>query len=97
MEQSETLKIENRIQAILTLDMDNIPSNFQEILKHEQEIVAKWKVEGILENLFLRQGKNGAILIFKGLEEEKVKELMMILPFYKLKKSIEYFNLIKQF
>lgn len=97
MEQSETLKIENRIQAILTLDMDNIPSNFQEILKHEQEIVAKWKVEGILENLFLRQGKNGAILIFKGLEEEEVKELMMTLPFYKLKKSIEYFNLIKQF
>jgi muconolactone D-isomerase len=97
MEQSETLKIENRIQAILTLDMDNIPSNFQEILKQEQEVVAKWKDEGILENLFLRQGRNGAILIFKGLEEEKVKELMMILPFYKLKKSIEYFNLIKQF
>ena len=97
MEQSETLKIENRIQAILTLDMDNIPSNFQEILKQEQEVVAKWKNEGILENLFLRQGRNGAILIFKGLEEEKVKELMMILPFYKLKKSIEYFNLIKQF
>ncbi len=97
MEQSETPKTENRIQAILTLDMDNIPSNFQEILKHEQEIVAKWKDEGILENLFLRQGRNGAILIFKGLEEEKVKELMITLPFYKLKKSIEYFNLIKQF
>ena len=34
---------QNRIQAILTLDMDNIPANFQEILKHEQEVVAKWK------------------------------------------------------
>jgi hypothetical protein len=30
MEQSGTPKTENRIQAILTLDMDNIPSNFQE-------------------------------------------------------------------
>jgi muconolactone D-isomerase len=97
MEHTETQKTENRIQAILTLDMDNIPSNFQEIIKHEQEVVAKWKAEGILENLFLRQAKNGAVLIFKGVEEEKVKELMMTLPLYKLKKSVEYFNLIKQF
>lgn len=97
MEHTETQKTENRIQAILTLDMDNIPSNFQEIIKHEQEVVAKWKAEGILENLFLRQTKNGAVLIFKGVEEEKVKELMMTLPLYKLKKSVEYLNLIQQF
>jgi muconolactone D-isomerase len=97
MEHTETQKTENRIQAILTLDMDNIPSNFQEIIKHEQEVVAKWKAEGILENLFLRQAKNGAVLIFKGVEEEKVKELMMTLPLYKLKKSVEYLNLIQQF
>jgi muconolactone D-isomerase len=97
MEQSGPQKIENRIQVILTLDMENIPSNFQEIVKLEQEVVAKWKEEGILENLFLRQGRNGAILIFKGVEEEKVKELMMTLPLYKLKKSVEYLNLIKQF
>jgi muconolactone delta-isomerase len=97
MEQSGTPKTENRIQAILTLDMDNIPSNFQEIIKHEQEVVAKWKAEGILENLFLRQGKNGAVLIFKGLDEEKVKQLMTTLPLYKLKKNIEYYSLLKQF
>ena len=87
----------NRIQAILTLNMENIPSNFQEIIKHEQEVVAKWKEEGILENLFLRQGRNGAILIFKDVDEERVKELMTTLPLYKLKKSVEYLNLIKQF
>ena len=97
MEKSVIQKNENRIQAILTLDMENIPSNFQDIIKHEQEVVAKWKEDGILENLFLRQGRNGAILIFKGLEEEKVKELMTTLPLYKLKKSVDYFNLIKQF
>ena len=48
----------NRIQAILTIDTDNLPSNFQEIIKHEQEVVAKWKEEGFLESLFLRQTKN---------------------------------------
>jgi hypothetical protein len=87
----------NRIEAILTLDMDNIPSNFQEILKHEQEIVAKWKAEGILEHLFLREARNGAVLIFKDIDEEQVKELMKTLPFYQLKKSVEYLSLIQQF
>jgi hypothetical protein len=86
----------NRIQAILTLDMENIPSNFQEIIQHEKEVVAKWKAEGILEHLFLRQG-NGAVLIFKGVDEIKAKELMETLPLYKLKKSVEYLNLVKQF
>lgn len=87
----------NRVQVILTLDMENIPTNFAEILKKEQEIVAQWKQEGILEHLFLRQAKNGAVLIFKDVEEDQVKELMQQLPFYKLKKSIEYYNLLLQF
>jgi len=87
----------NRVQVILTLDMENIPSNFPEILKLEQEVVAKWKEEGVLEHLFLRHEKNGAVLIFKEVEEEQVKELMITLPFYKLKKSVEYYNLIQQF
>jgi len=87
----------NRIQVILTIDTENLPANFQEILKHEQEVVAQWKAEGILEHLFLRQSKNGALLIFKNVDELKVKQLMETLPLYPLKKSVEYFNLIKQF
>lgn len=87
----------NRIQVILTLDMDNLPDNFPEILKQEQEVVTQWKEQGILDHLFLRQTKNGAVLIFKDIDEEKIKELMETLPFYKLKKSIDYYSLIKQF
>ena len=87
----------NRVQAILTLDMDNLPDNFQDILKHEQEVVAKWKAEGILEHLFLRKGRNGAVLIFKDLDEDQVKAYLEELPFYKLRKSVEYFSLIQQF
>ncbi len=87
----------NCIQAILTIDTESLPENFQEIIKHEQEVVAQWKEEGILEHLFLRQTRNGAVLIFKGVDEEKVKELMETLPLYQLKKSVEYFNLMKQF
>jgi len=63
----------NRVQVILTLDMENLPSNFPELLKLEQEVVADWKLKGFLEHLFLRQAKNGAVLIFKDVEEEQVK------------------------
>jgi muconolactone D-isomerase len=87
----------NCIQAILTIDTDNLPSNFQEIIKHEQEVVAQWKEEGILEHLFLRQGRNGAVLIFKDIDEQRAKELMETLPLYKLMKSVEYYSLMKQF
>ncbi len=87
----------NRVQVILTLDMENLPSNFPELLKQEQEVVADWKKQGFLEHLFLRQAKNGAVLIFKDVEEDQVKALMETLPFYQIKKSIEYYNLIQQF
>ncbi len=87
----------NRVLAILTIDTDNLPANFQEIIKHEQEVVAQWKAEGILEHLFLRQTRNGALLIFEGVEEEAAQKLMETLPLYQLKKSVEYFNLMKQF
>jgi hypothetical protein len=87
----------NRIQAILTIDTENLPANFQEILEHEKAVVAQWKAEGILEHLFLRQARNGAVLIFKDLDEDAVKERMEQLPLMKIKKSVEYFNLIQQF
>ena len=87
----------DRVQVILTLDMENLPSNFPELLKQEQEVVAVWKSEGYLEHLYLRQARNGAVLIFKDKEEQEVKALMETLPFYKIKKSVEYYNLIHQF
>ncbi|MFM9051696.1 MAG: hypothetical protein ACKOKF_05175, partial [Bacteroidota bacterium] len=87
----------NRVQAILTIDTENLPPDFQEIIKHEQQVVAKWTEEGILEHLFLRHTRNGAILIFKNVDEAKAKELMQTLPLYKLKKSVEYYSLMQQF
>jgi muconolactone D-isomerase len=87
----------NRVLAILTIDTDNLPDNFQEIIKHEQEVVAQWKVEGFLESLFLRPTKNGALLLFKDLDEAQVKAKMAQLPLYKLKKTVEYYSLMKQF
>ena len=85
----------NRILVILTIDTDNLPSNFPQILQHEREVVAQWKKEGVLDQLFLRPTKNGAVLILKDINEEKANELIKTLPFYALKKSIEILPLIK--
>lgn len=84
-----------RILVILTIETGNLPNNFLEIIKHEREVVAKWKEEGFLDQLFLRQTKNGAVLIFKDIDETKVNELMVTLPLYQFKKSIEILSLIK--
>lgn len=85
----------NRILVILTIDTENLPKNFPEILKHEREVVAQWKKEGILEQLFLRPTKNGAVLILKDIDEAKANDLIKTLPFYALKKSVEILPLIK--
>ncbi len=85
----------NRILVILTIDTDNLPANFPQILQHEREVVAQWKKEGILEQLFLRPTRNGAVMILKDVDEERANQLMTTLPFYPLRKSIEILPLIK--
>ena len=84
----------NKTLVILTIDLDNLPDNFQEILQHERAVVAQWKQEGFLEQLYLRPTKNGAILIFKDKTEEEVHHLMTTLPFYPLRKSMEVLGMI---
>ncbi|WP_299668150.1 hypothetical protein [uncultured Polaribacter sp.] len=87
----------DRIEVILIFEIKETPTNFQEILKQEQEIVSIWKQQGILEHLFLRQSRDGAILIFKNVDEQKAKELVEGLPLYQFKKNVNYYNLVKQF
>lgn len=85
----------NRILVILTIDADNLPANFSEILQHERAVVAQWKKDGILDQLFLRPTRNGAVLILKNLDEEGAQKLIETLPFYAIRKSIEILPLIK--
>lgn len=85
----------NKILVILTIDTDNLPSDFPWILQQEQEVVARWWREGILEQIYLRPAKNGAVLILKDIDEEKANQLIRTLPFYAIKKSIEVLPLIK--
>jgi hypothetical protein len=65
----------NRVLAILTINTTQLPENFPEIIKHEQEVVQQWKEEGILEQLYLRPTRNGAVFIFKNLDEAAVRHV----------------------
>jgi hypothetical protein len=85
----------NNILVVFTIDTENVPANFQEIIKHEQEVLAQWKNEGYVEHLFLRQTKNGAVIVFKDIDQTKAKELMESLPLYQFVKSVEYLQLMK--
>lgn len=83
--------------AIFTIHTDQLPTDFPTIIKHEQELLAKWKTDGIVEHLFLRPTRNGAVIIFKDIDEAKAHEYMQTLPLYQFVKSVEYFPLIKQY
>ncbi|MHA8067400.1 muconolactone Delta-isomerase family protein [Aquirufa sp. ROCK2-A2] len=87
----------NRVLFILTIETENLPANFPEIIQHERAVIAQWREEGILEQLFLRPTRNGAVLIFQGIEETAVRELVKTLPLYPFMKSEEFFPLIKDF
>ena len=85
------------VQAIFTIHKDQLPANFPEIIQHEQEVIAQWKKDGLVEHLFLRPTRNGAVIIFNVENEAQAQEWMEKLPLYVLVKSVEYLPLIKQF
>jgi hypothetical protein len=68
----------------------------RENLQQEREVVAQWKQEGFLEQLYLPLNRNEAILIFKGKTEDELNHLMTTLPFYALRKSMEVFPMIAE-
>ncbi|MBS1636904.1 MAG: hypothetical protein JST26_13385 [Bacteroidetes bacterium] len=89
----------NRILVLITLSDNGIETikSTPELPKKEMEFVNKWKEEGILESFYISVSKKDAVLIFKGPDENKSKELIGILPYFPYMAKIEYHNLNKQF
>lgn len=61
----------NRIMVILTIDTENLPANFPEIIQHEREVVAKWKKEGFLVSFFYVKHAMVRCLFSKTLTKQK--------------------------
>jgi muconolactone delta-isomerase len=71
--------------------------NIQDYLPNEFAVVGKWKEEGILEHIFIKEAATGAVLVFQGTDQEKVRQLMSNLPLFKHFQQIDYTVLDKQF
>ncbi|MFT3704609.1 MAG: hypothetical protein QM802_19745 [Agriterribacter sp.] len=87
------------ILVLITLADDGIAQirANPELPKKEMEFINQWKGEGILESFFIATSKKDAVLIFKDLDEQKVKSLIEILPYFPYMSRIDYHILDKQF
>ena len=89
----------NSVLVFITLSdsgIETIKSN-PELPKKEMEFINQWKEEGILESFFISVSRKDAVLLFRNLDEARVKELIEILPYFPYMEKIEYHNLHKQF
>jgi muconolactone D-isomerase len=85
----------NITAVILTLKEGVNLSELGAVLKHEQEMVDQWKTEGIIHDLYLRQGRNGAVIMFNERNESAVQSLIEQLPLYPYFKPAEFLGLLK--
>jgi len=86
----------NRIFVDITSDFSNVP-NLEQLLDKEHALAGKWKADGILEHLFVKENAKGAVLVFKDVDVETIKLLIPKLPLSKHFKEVEYSVLDKQF
>jgi muconolactone delta-isomerase len=86
-----------RTAVLITLRLENVVGDFETLRQKELQLVANWQKADYLDSFYLRATRNGAMLIFKNLEEEKVKELVSSLPFFPFMDNVEYYGLDKQF
>ena len=71
--------------------IDDIP----EVLQQERAIIQEYNTKGYMYDLLLRPNRNGALLLFKDLEAEKVQELISALPLFPYLKTVETWPFIK--
>jgi muconolactone delta-isomerase len=73
------------------VNVDDIP----EVLQQERAIIQEYNAKGYMYDLLLRPNRNGALLLFKDLEAEKVQELISALPLFPYLKTVETWPFIK--
>jgi len=85
----------NIIAATLTIKDDIRIEDIPEVLKQEKEVIEAYKQAGYLHDLYLRPAKNGAMLLFKELDQDRVTELVNALPLFPYLKPVDYLALLK--
>ena len=71
--------------------------NIQELLPQEMEVGNKWKAEGLLEQLYMKQDRSGVYMVFKDVDEFQVKQLIPTLPLFNYFEKVDYSSLERMF
>lgn len=71
--------------------------NIQDILPREYAKVAELKEQGVLEHLFVKEAGAGAVLVYKNLTLEEVKNKVSEFPLFPHFEKIEYTIVEKNF
>lgn len=77
-------------------DLASIPT-LQEVLPNEFKVAEEVKNEGVLESVMVKDGAQGAYLVFTETDAEKVKEYINRLPLHKYFERVEYTLVEKAF
>lgn len=85
----------NIISVLITIKDDVKIDEIPEVLQQERAIIQEYTAKGYMYDLLLRPNKNGALLMFKDLEAEKVTELIEALPLFPYLKAVETWHFIK--
>lgn len=83
-----------RIHINITTNFDNVP-NLDEMIAKEFARGKELADQGIEEVLFTKDDLTGAILIFKGVDLEKAKELVATFPLFPYFTNVEYQEVTK--
>ena len=86
----------NIIAAIITIKSEVKIEDIAEIINHEREVLKEWTSLGYIHDLYLRQTRNGAVIMFKEIDEQKAREMVATLPLFPYLLSVEYLPLLKQ-
>ena len=86
----------NIIAAIITIKSEVKIEDIAEIINHEREVLKEWTSLGYIHDLYLRQTRNGAVIMFKEIDEQKAREMVATLPLFPYLLSVQYLPLLKQ-
>ncbi|WP_343747548.1 hypothetical protein [Fluviicola sp.] len=85
-----------RIIVNITCDLSKVP-DLETILPKELDTSSQFKDKGVLEHVFAKDDAKGAILIFKNLDENQVKQHVADFPLAPYFEEIVYTTTEKHF
>lgn len=83
-----------RVIVNIINDLNKI-SNLEELLPKEFEVVGTLREQGVLESLYIKDDRTGAVLVMKDVDVAKAKELVSTFPLFQYFDEVVYITVDK--